>query len=138
MKHLSSERVAEKLRELHGNLAAVGRCFGVTRSAVYNYIRRRPSLQAICEEARETLKDNAESVLYRSVLAGESWAVCFFLRTQARDRGYVERQEMTGEAGGPIKHVVETVVRSRAEAKDLLAALADQNERFRGNGHSDH
>jgi hypothetical protein len=135
MKHLSTERVAEKLRELHGNLAAIGRAFGVTRAAVYNFVHRHPSLRAICHECREVMKDNAESVLYHSVLAGESWAVCFFLRTQGRDRGYVERQEMAGEGGGPIKHVVETVVRSRAEARDILALeQREDNERFKRNG----
>jgi hypothetical protein len=134
MKHLSAERVTEKLRELHGNMSAVARSFGVTRQAVQHFIRCRPSLQAILHECRETMKDNAESVLYRAVLAGEPWAVCFYLKTQAKDRGYVERQEVTGHEGGPIREVVETVVRSRVEAKDLLAALGEQNERFSRNG----
>jgi hypothetical protein len=38
--------------------------------------------------------DNVESVLYSKALAGEAWAVCFFLKTQAKHRGYVERQEL--------------------------------------------
>jgi hypothetical protein len=29
-----------------------------------------------------------------AVLAGEAWAVCFYLKTQAKDRGYVERSEV--------------------------------------------
>jgi hypothetical protein len=28
------------------------------------------------------------------VLAGEAWAVCFYLKCQARDRGYIEKQEL--------------------------------------------
>jgi hypothetical protein len=49
------------------------------------------------------MKDNAESALYSAVLGGEAWAVCFYLKTQAKDRGYVERQEMTGKDGGAIQ-----------------------------------
>jgi hypothetical protein len=35
--------------------------------------------------------DNVESALYTAALAGEAWAVCFFLKTQGKARGYVER-----------------------------------------------
>jgi predicted transcriptional regulator len=96
MAKLSVKLVEEKLRELSGNAAAVGRAFGVTRSAVTHYIQRHPSLRAVAKEARETMKDNAESALYKAVLNGEAWAVCFYLKTQARDRGYTERVALEG------------------------------------------
>src|SRR4051812_49988692 len=98
---LSAEALAPKIREFNGNLAAVGRAFGVTRTAVHLFVQSRPSLLAICRECREAMKDNAESSLYRAVLDGDAWAVCFFLKTQAKDRGYVERQELAGPDGGP-------------------------------------
>jgi hypothetical protein len=93
---LSVKQVEEKLRELSGNAAAVGRAFGVTRSAVCHYIERHPSLRGVARECRETMKDHAESALYKAVLAGEGWAVCFYLKTQAKDRGYVERTQLEG------------------------------------------
>jgi hypothetical protein len=37
--------------------------------------------------------DNAESVLYKKVLEGSTPELLFFLKTQGRFRGYVERQE---------------------------------------------
>ena len=37
--------------------------------------------------------DLAESALKRAVLAGEGWAVCFALKCQGKNRGYVERVE---------------------------------------------
>jgi hypothetical protein len=135
VKRLTSEGVGKALRDLSGNLSAAGRRYGVTRQAISAYVKARPSLQAILTEARETMKDNAESTLYRAVLAGASWAICFFLKCQAKDRGYVERQEMTGKDGQPVGHVeiVETVVTSRADAVELLARLRDQ-ERPERNG----
>ena len=88
---LDAEQVAEKLRELNGNQAAVARFFGVTRQSVNDYVRSRPELRAACHDARESMKDHAESSLYRAVLAGEAWATCFYLKTQGKDRGYVEK-----------------------------------------------
>src|SRR5271166_3797306 len=97
---LNAKGVEEKLREFNGNMAAVARFFGVSRVAVWKYVNKRPSLQEVARDCLETMKDNAESSLHRALLAGEAWAVCFFLKTRAKDRGYIERQEVTGKDGG--------------------------------------
>ena len=52
--------------------------------------------------SREKMIDNVESKLYQKALEGEGWAVCFFLKTQGKRRGYIERQEHTGEDGREI------------------------------------
>lgn len=85
--------LAAKLRELNGNQAAVGRAYGVTRQAVSKAVAQHPEAQEAARDARESMIDNAESALYRAILAGEAWAVCFFLKTQGKARGYVERTE---------------------------------------------
>jgi hypothetical protein len=35
-------------------------------------------------------------------LAGEPWAVALTLKTLGKQRGYVERQEVTGADAGPV------------------------------------
>jgi hypothetical protein len=85
--------VADKLRELSGNISAVARAFRTTRQSVYSFIGRRPDLKAVVAESRETMKDNVESALYTAALRGDAWAVCFFLKCQAKDRGYVEHEK---------------------------------------------
>ena len=90
---LDPELVAAALVELHGNIAATAKRFRVDRSSVRELIDKRPSLQKVLNDAREGMLDNAESSLYRAVLAGESWAVCFFLKTQGKKRGYIERDK---------------------------------------------
>ena len=35
----------------------------------------------------------AELSLFKAIQTGEAWAVCFYLKTQGKDRGYVERYE---------------------------------------------
>jgi hypothetical protein len=88
--------VEAKVREYHGNLAAVGRHFGVTRQSVHDYVAKHPTLRAAVRDCREAMKDHAESALHKAILNSEPWAITFYLRTQARDRGYVERHEHTG------------------------------------------
>src|SRR5262245_7665780 len=109
---LKADELAEKLRECHGNMAACGRAFGVTRNAVWKYIQSRPSLLEVARECRETMIDHAESALYRAVLAGEAWAVCFILKTQAKNRGYVEKAIIAGDPAALLAH---TLVRKEYE-----------------------
>jgi hypothetical protein len=92
-KGLTAEIVSQKLKEFDGNLAAVGRACGVSRQAVWNFIQRRPKLLAVATDTREATKDDVESALTTQAKAGEAWAVQFYLRTQARDRGYVDKSE---------------------------------------------
>ena len=102
---LKAGEVGRKIAECDGNLAAVARSFGVSRQSVHEFVGKRAALQSACRDARESMKDEAESSLYRALRAGEAWAVCFYLKTQAKDRGYVERSEVTGAEGGPIQFV---------------------------------
>lgn len=96
------EEVAKLLRKLNGNMAAVARQCGVTRQAVWAFVARHPELREVASECRESMKDEAESALYKAVKRGESWAVCFYLKCQAKDRGYVERVEVREADDGDL------------------------------------
>jgi len=100
---ITAAGLIEAIDRHKGNVAAVARSYGVTRAAIYHHMNRMPTVMRALEDARETMLDNAESVLYKNVLEGKERSVEFFLRTQGRGRGYVERQEHTGADGGPIK-----------------------------------
>jgi len=99
---LNAEQVIARIAEYKGNLAAVARSFHLSRQTMYKYVNSKPSVKAALDEARETMLDNVESALYTAALNGEAWAVCFFLKTQGKARGYVERTEQTGADGGPV------------------------------------
>src|SRR5262245_51383037 len=92
---LDEARVAELLTVYQGNLAAVARACGVVRSAVSKFVGRRKHLRDLAIEARQTMIDHAESALHAAILRGEGWAVCFYLKTQGRDRGYSQVVEIT-------------------------------------------
>jgi hypothetical protein len=116
--------VKHVLKQASGNTAQAAKKLRVSRQTLYRYIRRNPSLQQIIADARSALVDDAESALHRGVRKGEAWAVCFTLKTQGKSRGYVERQELTGKDGEPIRQQHEHNAGSGfiLSADDLAAA----------------
>lgn len=87
------EEVAEALRESRGFVSATARRLACDPLTVYNYMERYPELKEIRKEAKEAEKDLAEMMLGKMIRDGQFLATCFYLKTQAKDRGYVERQE---------------------------------------------
>ena len=103
MGRLTTDKVIPKIHELRGNLSAVARAFNVSRTTLYTFVRAHPTVQQAVDEAREAMLDHAESMLYRKILDGDTTALIFFLKTQGKKRGYVERVETTGQDGGPVE-----------------------------------
>lgn len=111
---LAVEDVAAALAELGGNMAAVARRFNVVRSAVHAFVHANPRLLQVMNDQLEGRLDNAESALDRALNNGEAWAVCFFLKTRGKKRGYIEKQQIEhGEIGST--EVVEEVIATREE-----------------------
>lgn len=111
---LTAEEVIAAIQECKGNVSSAAKKLGHSRYTIYKFMQSHPSVKAALDEARESMIDNVESVLYSKALAGEAWAVCFFLKTQAKGRGYIERSEITGRDGqaietkGEVKHIIDS------------------------------
>jgi len=91
---LSVKELEPIIYQKRGNVSAVARHFGVSRPTVYKRINVSQTLQDALVDARETMIDNAETELYDQALSGNTTALIFFLKTQGKRRGYVERQEV--------------------------------------------
>jgi hypothetical protein len=98
----SVDELIKRIEDTKGNVAAVARSYGVSRVAVYNWMNESAGCRQALEDARETMLDNAESILYKKVLEGSTPELLFFLKTQGKRRGYVERSEVTGADGDAI------------------------------------
>ena len=94
--------VVGAIRQYKGNISAIARAFGITRQAVYNYISNKPDLKQLIEDERESMIDDAESEIYKQIRKGNTTALIFFLKTQGKQRGYVERNEITGKDGQEV------------------------------------
>lgn len=107
------------ISDYNGNLTSVAAHFGCSRPTIYKRIKEDPEIAASVDDARESMIDVVENVLYDKAKAGEAWAVCFFLKTQGKRRGYIERQEITGAEGGRIIIELDNGHTSESPAKSV-------------------
>jgi histone acetyltransferase (RNA polymerase elongator complex component) len=97
------EEMIDALEHSRGLIAPAARYLGCKRDTVRSYIEQYPEVAKAKADMREAVTDTAESSLYRAIEDREAWAVCFYLKTQAKGRGYVERAELSGTNSAPVK-----------------------------------
>jgi hypothetical protein len=102
MKAVTIADIEPLVEKYNGNVAAIARALGKSRGLIYKHIAKSPTLKAAIDDARETMLDNVESALYKQVLEGNVTAMIFWLKTQGKARGWVERQELTGKDGDAL------------------------------------
>jgi hypothetical protein len=122
---ISDDKIIAALQSSRGLLYVAARSLGISPVTIYNRKAKNPKIQEAIANEREFTTDAAEGALYRAITNGEAWAVCFYLKTQGKNRGYVERQELTGKDGGPLEHTlaVSTVAVEAAERAFYRALL---------------
>lgn len=118
--YYSSADIAKALRATDGKIFLASQRLGCCFSTIYKRIAAEPELQAVVEEARGQLIDIAETSLKKAVIEGQAWAVCFTLKTQGRDRGYIERHEHRhgGDENAPPIQVANQIYQQFAEMSD--------------------
>ena len=99
----TQEQMIKALEESNGLIAPAARALGCSRDTIRSYLEEYAAVAQAKLEAREAVTDMAENSLYEAIRRGEAWAVCFYLKCMAKDRGYVERAELTGAKGAPVK-----------------------------------
>jgi hypothetical protein len=92
-KAISENDVLAVMEKYNGNVAAIARHYGVSRGTVYNRINESIELAEALKDSRESIIDDAEAELYKQIKDGNTTALIFFLKTQGKGRGYIERQE---------------------------------------------
>lgn len=87
------EEIVKALQEADGYVSKAAHILGCTPRTVYNYRDESPAIAEAWESIREKRHDFVENALHKRIQAGSDTAIIFYLKTQARDRGYVERVE---------------------------------------------
>lgn len=103
---MAKVKIKELIAEIHerkGNISVVAHNLGISRVTVYRKIERYKSVAEAIFEARESTKDNIEAKLIEEALSGNMTGIIFYLKTQAKDRGYTDRLELTGPDGNPLE-----------------------------------
>ena len=90
------------IKEANGFITHAASKLGTSRTTLHAMINQHAKLREAVEDAREAMKDFAENKLFSNIKEGKETSLIFYLKTQAKDRGYVERQEVAGVDGSDI------------------------------------
>lgn len=101
-----TEDIVAALKEMKGMVYLAAHRLGCEADTIYYRAKKSKAITAAMESERGKVVDTAELKLYAAILAGEPWAVQFSLRTLAKSRGYVERQELSGPGGKSLEPLV--------------------------------
>jgi predicted transcriptional regulator len=77
-----------------GVKSSIAKRLKVSRSAITKYCDRNPWTEEVLNEEIEAINDLAENKLFELIVDKDYKAIKLRLTTKARDRGYVERQEI--------------------------------------------
>jgi hypothetical protein len=99
---ISAADAISAIKGSRGFVSVIASRLGVTRQTVYNLRDRYPTVAEALQDERESNKDWAESKLFKRMDKDDTTAIIFYLKTQAKDRGYIERQEIGGLDGKEI------------------------------------
>ena len=104
----TAAQIADALTEANGFVSVAARNLGCSDSTVRNYIERYAICKQTVIDSREKMIDIAEGKLYQNIMLGDNTAIIFFLKTQAKHRGYIEKSvtEVTGKDGQELPVIV--------------------------------
>jgi len=99
---ITAEQMITAIKEAKGFVTKASDILGISRNTFYVYLRRYATAQQALEDTREKRHEWVESKLMKAIEADNLTAIIFYLKTQAKHLGYVERQEYTGPEGNEI------------------------------------
>jgi transposase-like protein len=113
MARKSKKAIIEAIKDSGGIMSTIARRLGVTWHTADTWVKQYDETKQALQDERETILDLAESTLFRNIKDGNSQDAKWLLSTMGKNRGYSERQEITGVDGGPID--VNAIIRKAEE-----------------------
>lgn len=110
----------EILKNSMGIVTTACKQAGLCRDTYYSWRQKDKKFRALCDAVYEERKDFVESKLLQKISDGDTTCIIFYLKTQAKDRGYVERVEATGKNGEPIKFLHGFEHLSKEQIDDII------------------
>ena len=122
---VSKKQFIELLQIHKGQRSVVAEALGITVNAVSNRINRDPDIKAVDDSIREAQLDKAENKLHELIEDGHPAAIMFKLKCLGKDRGYIERQEITGKDGADL-HKDKTDADIDSRIRELISKEKDR------------
>ena len=101
--------IIEALEKSLGVVTTACKKVGVGRTTFYGWLKDDPEFAQQVNEIQEIAIDFVESKLFKNIEKGKTAEIIFYLKSKAKKRGYVERQEITGADGMPTDFKIEII-----------------------------
>ena len=112
---LKKEAFLVALEKSLGIVSQAAKQVGIDRTTPYRWAKEDEEFKERVEEIQNVVGDFAETKLYELVNEGNPSAVIFLCKTKFKNRGYVERQEITGVDGGNLDINIEVIYPDKDE-----------------------
>lgn len=123
----SHAQLKAALKESAGIYSLAADKLGVSRQTVWQRVNKSEELQEWIADIEARILDAAEGVIVQAITKNRSEKTAkWYLQMKGKSRGYVTRQELTGEGGGAIavnnsvNVTIEYVEASHAEEEDVI------------------
>lgn len=104
--NIYKSRLLEALENSLGVVTTACKKANVSRKTFYQYCNDDPEFKKAVDDIENIALDFAESQLHKQIQGGNTAATIFYLKTKGKKRGYVERQEITGNDGEAIRFIL--------------------------------
>lgn len=121
------QEVLEKLNEHSGIVATACKAAGISRVTFYGWRKTDPDFAEKVEDVMELQKDFAEALILKKMKEGDTTMIIFYAKTKMKDRGYVERKEITGSDGSQlVPQPSIDLAKLTDEQRNALLAIGEQ------------
>jgi len=98
----TKKAMLQALEKSLGVVTAACNSVGISRQTHYRWLEEDAEYKAEVKGLEDVALDFAESQLHKQINSGNTSATIFYLKTKGKNRGYVERTEITGADTEPI------------------------------------
>ena len=95
----------DALEKSLGVVTSACKSVGIGRTTFYDWMNTDEEFKKQVNDIQNIALDYAESHLHKQIKDGSTSATIFYLKTKGKNRGYIERQEITGVDGENLFHV---------------------------------
>ncbi len=92
----------QALEKTLGVITTACKTADVGRTQFYEWLKTDAEFKSEVDNIKNIALDFAESQLHKQIQEGNTTATIFFLKTQGKKRGYVERQEVEVQERKPL------------------------------------
>jgi hypothetical protein len=92
----------DAIQDTGGIISAIAKKVGCDWHTAKRYCTQYATVKQAYEDECERVLDLAESKVIVALKEGDGVMIRYYLSTKGKERGYVERKEVTGDEGGPV------------------------------------